>query len=184
MESYADQFGPHAEIIKSIYEIHPDVLEQLCQFIEQRGIRTPIGQVVGYRRDKFVTALHRSATQSIPDSTDTLVGYDTIDSDDQKAFDNGGTVTLPTDGSYIAVGRTTWASATGQRRAKIEQNGTEIALDWRSSPSVADTQDGTVVAVFVGSKGDTLELYVNQSSGGGALNIDAASFSVALLNSY
>jgi hypothetical protein len=40
------------------------------------------------------------------------------------------------------------------------------------------------VAVFVGTKGDTIELYVNQSSGGGALNLDAASFSVILVNSY
>jgi hypothetical protein len=30
MESYADQFGPHPIVVSSLYEVHPDVLEQFA----------------------------------------------------------------------------------------------------------------------------------------------------------
>lgn len=40
-------FGPPPEILTSIYQIGPEVLEALAQWIEQRGIRTPVSNVVG-----------------------------------------------------------------------------------------------------------------------------------------
>ena len=40
-------FGPARTIISSIYELEPPVLEQLAQWLEQRGIKTPISTMVG-----------------------------------------------------------------------------------------------------------------------------------------
>jgi hypothetical protein len=42
--------GPHKTIVTSVYEISPDALEQIAQWLETRGIRTPIGNVVGARQ--------------------------------------------------------------------------------------------------------------------------------------
>lgn len=39
--------GPHKEIISSVYEIAPNVIEDLAQLIEQRGLRTPLSNIVG-----------------------------------------------------------------------------------------------------------------------------------------
>jgi len=47
-----EEFGPHKEIINSVYQLSPQALEEIAQCIEQRGIRTPISQVVGYQQIK------------------------------------------------------------------------------------------------------------------------------------
>lgn len=41
------EFGAPKEVVGSISQISPVALEQICQFVEQRGIRTPISQIVG-----------------------------------------------------------------------------------------------------------------------------------------
>jgi len=40
-------FGPTRTIIQSLYELDPLVLEEFAQWIEQRGIKTPISTMVG-----------------------------------------------------------------------------------------------------------------------------------------
>jgi len=40
-------FGPAKTIIQSLYELDPLVLEELAQWLEQRGIKTPISTMVG-----------------------------------------------------------------------------------------------------------------------------------------
>jgi len=40
-------FGPVRTIIRSIYELDPPMLEELAQWLEQRGIRTPVSSLVG-----------------------------------------------------------------------------------------------------------------------------------------
>jgi len=52
----APVFGPARTIVSSIYEIDPTVLEQIAQWLEQRGIRTPISQVVGFQQFVAQTA--------------------------------------------------------------------------------------------------------------------------------
>ena len=41
------QFGPPTERLSSIYEIAPAVLEDLALWLEQRGIRTPVANLLG-----------------------------------------------------------------------------------------------------------------------------------------
>jgi hypothetical protein len=43
----AETFGPPRTIVSSIYELAPPVLEELAQWLEQRGIKTPISTLVG-----------------------------------------------------------------------------------------------------------------------------------------
>jgi len=39
--------GPPRTVLRSVYEIAPDALEQIAQWLDQRGMRVPIGQIVG-----------------------------------------------------------------------------------------------------------------------------------------
>jgi len=40
-------FGPAKTIIQSLYELDPLVLEELAQWLEQRGLRTPVSTLIG-----------------------------------------------------------------------------------------------------------------------------------------
>ena len=42
-----ETYGPPRTVISSIYEIAGTALEELAQWIEQRGLRTPISSLVG-----------------------------------------------------------------------------------------------------------------------------------------
>jgi len=67
----SDGFGAHPITVESHWNINPQVLEDLAQWLEQRGLRTPIGNVVGYQRERYVAFVGKSGTQSINDSTET-----------------------------------------------------------------------------------------------------------------
>jgi len=62
-----EEFGPHKEIITSIYQLSPEALEQVAQWVEQRGIRTPISQVVGF--SKFTAQIATVATSETRNNT-------------------------------------------------------------------------------------------------------------------
>lgn len=53
----APEFGPPAKVLHSLEQITPETLESLAQWIEQRGLKTPISQVVGYQQIKAFTSL-------------------------------------------------------------------------------------------------------------------------------
>jgi len=40
-------YGPPRIVLRSVYEVAPEALEQIAQWLDQRGMRVPIGQVVG-----------------------------------------------------------------------------------------------------------------------------------------
>ena len=42
-----ETFGPARTIISNIYEFEPTALEELAQWLEQRGLRTPVSTLVG-----------------------------------------------------------------------------------------------------------------------------------------
>jgi len=177
-----EEFGPHKEIINSVYQISPEAIEQLAQVLEQRGLRTPVGQVVGYQRERFVCSVQLANAQSIPDSTQTAVSFDTTRSDSQKAFNGTDTITLPYNGVYLVQTWVLWnTSATGERDQIITQNGVSRATDVRSA-SPGNGQ-GALSAVILGGKGNTIKHQVFQTSGG-ALNLNNADFSVALISAY
>jgi hypothetical protein len=43
----APTFGPPRTVLRDIYEITPETLEQIAMWIEQRGLRTPVSNIVG-----------------------------------------------------------------------------------------------------------------------------------------
>src|SRR5690348_16089479 len=44
----AKGFGPESVILNSIFQIDPQALEQVFQALEQRGLRTPVSNLVGF----------------------------------------------------------------------------------------------------------------------------------------
>lgn len=65
--------GPDKQIITSIYQFAPEALEQHAQWLEQRGLRTPVGQVVGFQQFlagiKEVLAYENSGSTTYVDLT-------------------------------------------------------------------------------------------------------------------
>ena len=126
-----------------------------------------------------------SAPTSVPDATDFVVVPDTL------IFDNTGGEYDSGTGVLTAVQDATWqvncsasfdASATGVRSLFIRKNGTIVfAPDFKDGASAAgDLYLNTSFAVDL-LIGDTLEVVVNQNSGG-ALNLDSAQVSYVRVN--
>lgn len=180
------QFGPPKQIVSSIYELAPEALEQLAQWLEQRGIRTPVSQIVGYQRERLITFVGSGITQTIADSTETDLAFDTTTADAQKTFDGTSTITLPYNAAYIVSGYVEWAANnTGSRYHTITQNGVTRARDWRAATgTAANVASSTLAAPIIGKKGDTIKHRVFQDSGGN-LNVSVgANLWIAVLNVY
>jgi hypothetical protein len=124
--------------------------------------------------------LSRSTSQSINDTTNTLISYNT------ETFDYGGwfggsgtTVTVPagaipsgyTTIALMVVAHTRWTSnSTGWRRLQVLKNGSQE--DGTSVSAVnGDTTDETVTSFLTAVAGDTITCQVYQTSGG-ALTCD------------
>lgn len=170
------------EAISSIYQINPSVLESIAQWIEQRGVRIPVGQIVGYQRERLNVWLEQAAAQSIPDNSQTPITFDTIRSDEQKVFDGTNKITLPYAGVYLATMQGGFANSSlgTQRTFVITQNGV--------SRAVVDKTTGfngrvSLSAQIVAAKGDVVKAEQFQDTGG-ALNTFGCSFGLTLLNAY
>ena len=168
-------YGPHPETVESLWNINPQALEQIASWIEMRGIRTPVSQVVGYRKDRLIAIVNSQSAQSIPGTgADTTITYDTIETDVQKTANVGaGSFTLPDSGMYVAFISITWTGTVPGDLLSIKQNGTAV---------VALTNAQAASAVIVAAKGDTIIATVGQGSGG-ALNLTSR-FAVAQVASY
>lgn len=68
----APLFGPPREVVKTIYEIAPEVLEELAMWIEQRGLRAPASQVTGLKPAVGVLAGNGSPETVVPAAVGTL----------------------------------------------------------------------------------------------------------------
>ena len=133
--------------------------------------------------------LRRAANQSIPDSTQTAISFDTETLDVGGWYSSGTNVVVPA--GAIPAGATsigldvrgiiTYASnTTGHRQIRLQLNGSDIDA---ISGSGLDGGDSTVIAlsaVTTAVAGDILTLVAYQNSGG-ALNVTAARFTVLRL---
>lgn len=59
-------FGAPPQIINTVYNLTPDALEEIAQWLETRGLRTPISQIVGFSQ--------------FTGKSDTVAAFDTTDS--------------------------------------------------------------------------------------------------------
>lgn len=114
-----------------------------------------------------------TTAQSIPNSTDTLIIFNTESIDSASMVDldvNSTRVTIPRAGTYIVAAQFVWASnSTGRRYASIQKNG--LAL-FRFRQTALETSEMTVSGLVACAVSDYFELLVNQTSGG-ALDIVA-----------
>jgi hypothetical protein len=49
-------YGPPKVVLSDIYQITPDALEQIALYIEQRGLRTPVSNIVGFQQFAAINA--------------------------------------------------------------------------------------------------------------------------------
>ena len=121
--------------------------------------------------------VYNSAAQSISNSTETTVTFDTeyFDTDTiHSTSSNTGRLTATTDGVYIIVFNFAFTTnATGHRKIIMKLNGsTEIAI-FEVDTNQNDEQIGQVSTVYKLSATDYVEVIVWQNSGG-ALNLKSA----------
>ena len=127
----------------------------------------------------------RAATQSIPNTTKTVVTLDTEDDDTANFFDIAGNPTrlsFPYSGIFLVTSTADFASnSTGRRELSVEPNGGgagDIGTNLNAVSGSNTQLHATQITIKTGS--DYYELYVTQNSGG-ALNLSAAKISIATL---
>jgi len=122
------------------------------------------------------TVLRRAATQSISNTTDTAISFDTEDTDtDGFIAVTADTITVPTalDGIYAITATVAWAASPGANsNMRILISGT--TGDYRTSVSDSSVgyQNQSVSAITALAATNTIKLQVYQSSGG-AINVTA-----------
>lgn len=140
-----------------------------------------------------------STNQSIPNSTDTVIGFDTLLSGttDLGGWFSAGNPATPTAGTMtvpsglgithvdVLVGITWGSSATGARTVKVFRNGATFALiPWETKAGTGSAQQQVFGVRIPVSDGDALTVVVNQTSGA-ALNVasnNATYFTVRVAN--
>jgi len=115
----------------------------------------------------------RAATQSIPDSTGTLVAFDAAISDTHGAWNTGTSLyTIPVPGWYRITTQVSFAaSSTNGREVRLRVNGSNIrtlAYIFDPTASAGTFLNGATEYLF--NAGDTVGIQVFQNSGG-ALNV-------------
>lgn len=135
----------------------------------------------------LATKATRSTTQSIADSTDTYISFDSASYNAYGAWEgvtNPARITAPMSGRYMVTATLAFAgNATGWRRAWIETNGANAFASLRMNAIAGNPNDMTVTGVTTMAKGDYVRLGVRQTSGG-ALNVNTgADLSLVYLGS-
>lgn len=120
-----------------------------------------------------------NATQSINDSTVTVVTLNSEDFDVGTCHDTGSNtsrLTIPTggDGLYLIIAKAVFAAnATGQRNLRILKNGSAIGTQTVATPAAGFSINLVNSIVDAGAAGDYYEMAVFQNSTG-ALNVGSA----------
>ncbi len=137
-----------------------------------------LADLADYATDPPVVIVQRLAVQSITNSVDTAIVFDsTLVANTGMFTPSSATITIVDGGVYTVSG---WvdvaAGTTGIRQLEVVQNGTTAVSDARNAPS-AFTNRMTITGLIICAAGDTLGLFVFQSQGS-ALNLTAARFGV------
>jgi len=115
----------------------------------------------------------KGATQTISNTTDTVLNFSGTDTYDTDAFHdtttNNSRITIPTGlgGYYLIYGLNTWdVNATGRRFCELKKNGTKILTSNGFGPNSTAAPSNMISVVLNLSAGDYVEYQVWQSSGG------------------
>jgi len=171
------QFGPPREVVSTAWEISDQAKEELATWLESRGLRIPVSQVVGYQKDLF-TCIIAGTSQTFQNNTITTFTFQTVTSDKQKAFDGTSTITLPQAGLYLATVYVDWGQVGATKAASLFDGATLLARQ-----TVATEITNSFSWPFIASKGDAITLTGFQISGGPLSGI-IVKLAVVLLNPY
>ena len=125
-------------------------------------------------------SLTKSANQSISNTTNTAITFDT-ELEDTDSFHstvtNTSRITIPAGkaGFYLISGQINYASnATGVRHGNIYKNGSLLSAAWLMGATNGDWTGGSVSQIVELAVNDYVELFAYQNSGGN-LNINGGS---------
>jgi hypothetical protein len=115
----------------------------------------------------------KGATQTISNTTDTVLNFSGTDTYDTDGFHdtstNNSRITIPAGlgGYYLIYGLNTWdVNATGRRFCELKKNGTKILTSNGFAPNSTAAPSNMISIVLNLSAGDYMEYQVWQSSGG------------------
>lgn len=139
-------------------------LKKYLGFMEDSGW----GELGGVGGCTETCRVWRSASQTIPNDTDTVITFDTENWDTDNFHDNvtnPSRLTAPVTGYYLVSGVIRWAgNAVGLRQAAIYKNGAVIAFASTSGNALEVAVHISEIAYL--AQGDYVELYGYQTSGG------------------
>ena len=115
--------------------------------------------------------VYRTTSQSIPDSTATVINFDNEEWDTDDIHDNAtnpSRLTCKVAGTYLVSGGVQWeANTTGRRLLAILQNGATVVIQIEATVSAANQWGGAIViGIIPMAVNDYVELRAYQTSGG------------------
>lgn len=130
-----DQFGAPKVVVETFEQIDPLVLEGIAGWMEQRGLKTPVSQVVGFTPTRFKAVSFATGGSLITTGSTSWVDV------------GASTVTgLPPGVYFLIVTALVHISSAAQKVCVgVSENGTDPALI--DNPTVAQTQNTVPVIV-------------------------------------
>lgn len=115
--------------------------------------------------------VYHNADQSIPDSTETVVSFNSEDYDTDTIHDpvtNNSRLTCKTAGKYLVLFWGRFATnTTGRRYSFLRKNGTDTIYPFSPATSVGQQTSVPIMAILNLAVNDYLEVLVYQNSGAG-----------------
>lgn len=175
-------FGPFKRVLKSVYEIDPDAMEDIAKLLEQRGLKTPLSQVVGYSR------LGTGGTSVVTTSPPVGGGEGTTSSTFADLATTGPTITTKETfpgGTYLLImsARLKTSDVAHHAEATLFLDGSQYSADVSLFNESTSFQTVTVVRVINLNPGArTLQMkYRIFGGGGGTATFDGRQLSIARL---
>ena len=166
-----NEFGAPRTVLRSIDEIDPLALEAIAQWIEQRGLKTPVGQVVGYSPTRFKT--HSLGTGG---TLQTTTSTSWVDVGETPA------VGLPPGSYFIVVTALLKISSSANKvGVGINENGVDPAsLDQYFVAQTSSTVEVACVAAYTSTMKDPrTDIKMRWKVDGGTGSLNWAAFSYA-----
>ena len=160
-------------VVKNIFDVSAEFLGQLKTWLEQNPPSIPITQIIGFTQKTQSVRAAKSALQTLTTGAYAVLTWDVTDFDlpsggQHSNTTNNSRLTVVVDGRYLVTAFADFAtSGAGIRSLKIYKNGVDQILPVPSVPSAESTW--AVLASWPPLdlvRGDYLEVYAFQSSGG------------------
>lgn len=144
------------------------------------GINTNTTAITAARKPPFCQVTRSTAQTGIVTATPTEVVFDTEVFDNDTMFSGpSGTITIKTAGQYyVSAYVGIESNSTGYRRLFLYKNGSSLIIDERNAVT-GDATHMTISGPYNFAVNDTLQLYVEQSSGANRSTVGTPRLAVA-----